>query len=212
MMLFLDDDNVIRVRGREDAAAYLTEFAKNPVVLPKHHRLSRLMIEWEHRRMRHKQQETVICNVLQRYRISHLRQLVKAVRPFTYTGIDYFGPLNVTTGRRRKKRWVAIFTCSTVRAVHLELAANLSTDACLLCIWNIVNLRGVPIRIRSDNRTNFVVAANVLKSSNDFFDHAELQRALCVDNIEWIFGSGWLNRWKRFFRFRNAKYHPESKP
>jgi len=43
-------------------------------------------------------------------------------RPFTYTGLDYFGPLIVTIGRRHEMRWVALLTCFTVRAIHLELA------------------------------------------------------------------------------------------
>lgn len=220
MLPFLDVDGVMRVRGRTDAAAYMTDFAKNPVILAKQHRLASLIVEWEHKRMRHQQQEAVVCAVQQRYCIPHLRQLVRSVksrcqtcrirsatpvvpimgqlpedrltpyvRPFTYTGLDYFGPIFVAVGRRREKRWVALFTCMTVRAVHLELAADLSTDACLMCIRNFVNLRGVPIRIRSDNGTNFVGAANVLKGSHDFFDHAEMQRALGVDRIEWVFNA-----------------------
>ena len=41
--------------------------------------------------------------------------------PFSYCGLDYFGPMSVKIGRRREKRWGALFTCLTTRAVHLEL-------------------------------------------------------------------------------------------
>ncbi|XP_075150541.1 uncharacterized protein LOC142224646 [Haematobia irritans] len=78
------------------------------------------------------------------------------VRPFTYTGLDYFGPVTVAIGRRQEKRWVALFTCLTVRAVHLEVAHDLSTDACILAIRNFISRRGTPVRMRSDNGKNFV--------------------------------------------------------
>lgn len=78
------------------------------------------------------------------------------VRPFSYTGLDYFGPVNITIGRRHEKRWVALFTCLTIRAIHLEVAFDLSTDACILAIRNFINRRGTPVRIRSDNGKNLL--------------------------------------------------------
>lgn len=87
-------------------------------------------------------------------------RLTPFVRPFTYTGVDYFGPILVTIGRRREKRWVALFTCLTIPAVHLELASDLSTNACILCLRNFMNMRGVPKQIRSDNGTHFVGASH----------------------------------------------------
>ncbi|XP_017484718.1 PREDICTED: uncharacterized protein LOC108373320 [Rhagoletis zephyria] len=59
-------------------------------------------------------------------------RLTPFVRPFTYTGVDYFGQVKVTIGRRTEKRWVALLTCLAVRAIHLEVAHDLSTDSCIL--------------------------------------------------------------------------------
>ena len=68
-------------------------------------------------------------------------RLTPYVRPFPYTGVNYFVPINATIGRRHGKRWVALFTSLTIRAVHLEVAYYLSTDACFLCIRNFINRR-----------------------------------------------------------------------
>lgn len=114
-------------------------------------------------------------------------RLTPYVRPFSYVGLDYCGPFFVAIGRRREKRWIALFTCLGTRALHLEIALDLSTDAFLICLRNFVNRRGVPIRIRSDNGTNFIGAQKEITAENRFFDFDEIQRNLSKDNIEWIF-------------------------
>ena len=76
-------------------------------------------------------------------------------RPFSNCGVDYFGPLTVTIGRRHEKRWVALFTCLTTRAVHLELVASLSTDSAIMALRRMAARRGWPRVMYSDNATNF---------------------------------------------------------
>lgn len=46
--------------------------------------------------------------------------------PFTYVGLDVFGPWTVVARRRRggqaqNKRWAVLFTCMSTRATHIEL-------------------------------------------------------------------------------------------
>ncbi|XP_065087716.1 uncharacterized protein LOC135709338 [Ochlerotatus camptorhynchus] len=50
-----------------------------------------------------------------------IQRVTPYLRPFNSVGIDYLGPIEVTLGRRKEKRWVAVFTCLAVRAVHLEV-------------------------------------------------------------------------------------------
>lgn len=75
-------------------------------------------------------------------------------RAFTYTGLDYFGPMSVTVGRQHQKRYVALFTCLTSRAIHLEIAANLSADSAIMALRRFAARRGCPAEIYSDNGTN----------------------------------------------------------
>ncbi|XP_022835506.1 uncharacterized protein LOC111362962 [Spodoptera litura] len=88
-------------------------------------------------------------------------------RPFTYTGVDYFGPLSVTVGRGHQKRYVAIFTCLTTRAVHLEVAGSLSADSAVMAIRRMMARRGCPTEIWSDNGTNLKAADKELRQAID---------------------------------------------
>ena len=51
--------------------------------------------------------------------------------PFGHVGIDYFGPFNVRQTRSTVKRYGCVFTCLTVRAIHIEIAYSMSTDSFL---------------------------------------------------------------------------------
>ncbi|XP_062540821.1 uncharacterized protein LOC134208883 [Armigeres subalbatus] len=90
-------------------------------------------------------------------------RLTPYVRPFSYVGIYYMGPLEVTVGRHKEKRYVAVFTCLVVRAVHLEVAYDLSSESCIMAIRRFSRRRGSPVNIFSDNGTNFVGANRELQ-------------------------------------------------
>ena len=76
--------------------------------------------------------------------------------PFTHSGVDYFGPIQVRHGRKTEKRYGVLFTCLTTRAVHLEVAHSLDADSCIMAIRRMVARRGKPAHIRSDRGNNFV--------------------------------------------------------
>ena len=48
--------------------------------------------------------------------------------PFSYLGMDLFGPLYVKHGRSMAKRWCCLFTCLNTRTIHLELVQSVGTD------------------------------------------------------------------------------------
>lgn len=96
--------------------------------------------------------------------------------PFTYTGIDYFGPLFVNTNNGKEKRWVCLLTCLAVRAIHLEVVDNLTADECLLALRRFIATRGLPQLIVSDNAQTFKLTKEVLTSN------------YCIQNkISWKF-------------------------
>lgn len=78
--------------------------------------------------------------------------------PFTYCGMDCFGPFYIKEGRKELKRYGLLFTCLCSRAVHIELLDNLSTDAFLNSLRAFIALRGNVRQLQSDQGTNFVGA------------------------------------------------------
>ncbi|XP_028042657.1 uncharacterized protein LOC114252372, partial [Bombyx mandarina] len=121
-------------------------------------------------------------------------------RPFTYVGLDYFGPYQVTTGRSTQKHYVAIFTCLTTRAVHLEPAASLSTDSAVMALRRMIARRGAPTEIWSDNGTNLRGADKELRQALDKATEHEASLRL----IQWRFippGAPFMGgAWERMVR------------
>ncbi|GBP19149.1 hypothetical protein EVAR_83462_1 [Eumeta japonica] len=105
--------------------------------------------------------------------------------PFKCTGIDYVGPMSVTIGRRHEKRYGALFTCLTTRAVHIELAESLSSDSMILALRRFIARRGTPRVMYSDNGTNFVGANKELMNIQEV--HEKMKKEADVRTITWKF-------------------------
>ena len=55
------------------------------------------------------------------------------------------------------KCWIVIFTCSSTRAVRLDIIPSCSAASCIRALRRFFARRGVSSSILSDNRTQFVV-------------------------------------------------------
>lgn len=101
--------------------------------------------------------------------------------PFTNTGMDFCGLLYMKEKKYRNrikiKAYVCVFVCMTIKAVHLEVISDLTTEGFLAALRRFVARRGLPKTIYSDNGTNFVGANNKLKELYALFnsnEHTEL--------------------------------------
>ena len=92
-------------------------------------------------------------------------RLKPSIRAFVRTAVDFAGPFLTKQGRgkSRCKRYLCLFTCLATRAVHLEMAYGLDTDSFLKAFSRMVNRRGLPKEMLSDNGTNFVGANEELR-------------------------------------------------
>ena len=89
------------------------------------------------------------------------------VPPFSYTGMDVFGPWYIKEGRKELKRWGIIFTCLSSRAIHLETLNTMGTDSFINALKRFVNQRGKVRELRCDRGTNFVGGKNELSALNE---------------------------------------------
>ena len=96
---------------------------------------------------------------------------------FDTVGVDYAGPVLIKYGRVRKptviKAYICVFVSLTVKAVHLELVTDLTTDSFIASLRRFIAHRGNPSLIWSDHGTNFIGAAHEIK---DFYKFLQGQK------------------------------------
>ena len=83
---------------------------------------------------------------------------------FYFTACNYFGPYNVKISRNKTaKHYGVLFTCPNTRAVHLQMAVDLTTMEFLQVLRRFLAIRGQPAVILSDNGSQFVGAEKELR-------------------------------------------------
>ncbi|XP_044578920.1 uncharacterized protein LOC123261391 [Cotesia glomerata] len=95
------------------------------------------------------------------------RSRVTESAAFSHVGVDYFGPLFIKErkfrNRTKIKVYGCVFVCMATKAIHLEIASDLTTEGFLGAFGRFIGRRGVPTHVYSDNGTNFVGANNQLR-------------------------------------------------
>ena len=99
---------------------------------------------------------------------------VQASRPFLHVGTDFCGPFYIKEKKLRNrakiKIYVCIFICMSIKAVHLEVVSDLTSDAFIAAFRRFISRRGFPAHIYSDNGLNYVGANNNLKELYTFLE------------------------------------------
>ncbi|XP_058456399.1 uncharacterized protein LOC131433814 [Malaya genurostris] len=214
----MDERQVLRIPGRIDECKFVSETVKNPILLPRQHYITTLIVDEFHKRYHHQNHQTVLNELKQKFYIPRVRTLYTRIRrncqlckirnampqppmmsnlpaarlavyarPFSFIGIDYFGPQQVVLGRRVEKRWGVLITCLTVRAIHIEIAHSLTTDSCIMAIRNFMSRRGIPLEIYSDRGTNFIGAERELKEALKTVDQDRMVKVFTTCSTRWVF-------------------------
>lgn len=195
--MFLDPNtNILRLNGRV-TSDNLTFEEQYPILLSPKGELATLIIREAHISSLHGGVQQVLQLVRQKYWIPKGRSLTRFIinrcptcfryrakwskqlmavlpkdrttpgRPFKVCGVDYLGPVGLSSKIGRNptitKAYVCVFVCFATRAVHLELVSGASTQQFMQALRRMTARRGSVRTIWSDNGTNFVGANNFLK-------------------------------------------------
>ena len=171
----VDEFGVLWVGGRL-TRAQLPYDAAYPMILPKKHHITRLIVADVHNRCCHAGVNHVLAQVRCRYWIIDGRQEVK--------NWDRECRMQITQ-RVSAKRYLCLFTCSATRAVHLEMAFSLSTTDFLNEFSRMVAKRGRPEEVTSDNGSNFVGANKELKELIQSIDQEKIVDDSANKGIKW---------------------------
>ncbi|XP_021965025.1 uncharacterized protein LOC110860286 [Folsomia candida] len=203
---------------------------KRPILLPKNNPLVVQLVEELHRTYCHAGVQYLMGKLREKFWIPQARRTIRSIlhkcvtcrrwdakktevdpaalpekrvtisEAFETKGVDLAGPLYLKDGT---KIWIVLYTCAVYRCVHLDLVDSLSTEAFLRSLERFIYSEGRPNTIFSDNGTNFVGAANLLKT----LDWNVLKEEMNVKSISWTFNpptaAWWGGWWERLVRTVN---------
>ncbi|XP_025201851.1 uncharacterized protein LOC112599258 [Melanaphis sacchari] len=211
---FISTDNLIVVGGRLHNSTLSNE-QKHPIILPFGHKVTRLIFVYYHEILLHGGPQLLLAEIRLRFwpikgRIAARSTALRCVtcvrskpkfvhpimgilpsprvhpsRPFSTTGVDFAGPLNLRSGIRRVtsiKTWIAVFVCLATRAIHLEPVVGLTSNAFFAALRRFMARRGKCSKIYSDNGTNFV---GVQRELANYIKDADSN--IAQDGIQWHF-------------------------
>ena len=76
--LFLDDQQVLRCKGQLNNSSLHLQ-SKNPVSLPRHHRIVKLLVLWAHQNIKHSGISDTLAYLCEKYLIIKGRQVVRKI-------------------------------------------------------------------------------------------------------------------------------------
>ena len=204
-----DEHGILRAHERLENVRTLPEDMRNPVILPKNHKLVKLLLKYLHEKRGHCGYKSLVHEARRKYWIIGVRSMAKDLtttcttciklkrKPleqlmgqipvirvafgtpaFMCTALDMFGPLHIRLNRKTlKEAQVIIFTCTTTRAIHLELVTDRSAET-LLMEFRFVPTRGHPKICWSNCGTNFVGAQSYLKEILKVWDKSTVEKTI----------------------------------
>lgn len=192
---------------------------KHPMLLPRKHHVTDLIIRFYHSQGLHvRGVNATLADIRQRFWIVQGREAIKAwlrhcqeckrrrsipaqqimaplpsarvnfTRAFHSVAVDFAGPFVTKITRNvSAKRYLCLFTCLQIRAVHCDMVYSLDAAGFLQAFSRFVARRGRPEFVVSDNGRNFVAAEKELKEIFRRLDKPSIAERMATSQIEWQF-------------------------
>ncbi|KAK7601967.1 hypothetical protein V9T40_009408 [Parthenolecanium corni] len=128
-------------------------------------------------------------------------RLLPFTKPFSYVGVDIFGPFHTFDNYLPKKKneisaptspikkyWGLIFTCLSTRAVHIMALPSLDSQELWLCFASFFADRTTPTLILSDNALQFkLLAMYIPQFWESLLSTDTVSKGISDHNIQWVF-------------------------
>ena len=88
--------------------------------------------------------------------------------------------------RKEVKRYDALYTCLSSRAIHIEVVYSLSPDSFIMSLRRFVGCRGNVRMIRSDNGSNLAGTSAELSYAFQDMDYIKIGNFLKENGGEWM--------------------------
>nr|XP_055041009.1 uncharacterized protein LOC129428127 [Misgurnus anguillicaudatus] len=238
---FVDHDGLLKVGGRLCNAS-VSHSVKHPVILPKEHYLTKLLIADCHEKTGHQGKGLTINEIrsrgfwipgVNRTVASFVQHCIRCRKhrrpteqqkmadlpseridpspPFTFSGMDCFGPFFTKQGRRSCKRYGLLFTCFCCRAIHIEMLDDMSTDSFINSLRCFIAIRGAVRQIKCDQGSNFIGAKNEFAKALREIDNNRLVTFLAEKQCDFIFNAPHASHtggvWERQIRTVRSVLH-----
>ena len=204
-----------------EASVDIPTTSKNPILLPSKNDFVSLVIKDVHVKVKHNGvrdtlttlrdywvlrgreatkrivTECVICRKFKRVPFKPQSSLdlpdkcVAETPPFIYTGVDFAGPLYITSPRHPQSNesiseevYICLFTCASTRAFHLELTRDLAVNSFLQAFCRFSSRRRLPSTLIADNAKPFKASS---KEIEKLVKSPEVQHYFSNSRVTWKF-------------------------
>ncbi|XP_065094574.1 uncharacterized protein LOC135715091 [Ochlerotatus camptorhynchus] len=161
---FLDEYDVLRVRGRTAACPLIDYDAVNPVILPRNHHVTRLIVSHYHSKYHHQNHNTVLNEIRQRYRIPRLKSVYYTIRKQCQKYMNERAtPQPPTMSDLRPSRLAAYSRPFTHMGVDyfgpIMVSANRKTEKRWVLIATCLTIRAIHLQIAHTLNTDSCIMA-----------------------------------------------------